>query len=262
MSETPIQFERYELKFKIKESLVAPISEYVEVFCELDPFSERESDKYYTINNLYFDSRNYEFLERKRSDVYDRFNVRVRSYGAIPQFPYFLEIKRKQADIIKKTRARVYGEDWHKVLHGSCGAVVENENVMELQNRELFIRIVHSYDAQPKVLTQYRRKAYASVIDEYARVTFDRDLRYQFETEFNLFPDEKKMNHYDDENIFDGEGSGVILELKCTTRVPLWMMDMIRYFNLNRSSFSKYENGVTETLRGVSRQMTDRVSLM
>ena len=46
------------------------------------------------------------------------------------------------------------------------------------------------------------REAYLSEIDNYARVTFDRDQRYQYEEEFNLIPDESKICHYDHEDLF------------------------------------------------------------
>jgi hypothetical protein len=108
--------------------------------------------------------------------------------------------------------------------------------------------MAYSYNATPKVLTQYMRKAYVSDIDEYVRVTFDIDLRYQAEEEYNMIPHEDKMVPLDNEALFD-PGSNVILELKCyTTRVPLWMVDLIRYFNLSRRSFSKYVTGVSEVL--------------
>jgi hypothetical protein len=42
-------------------------------------------------------------------------------------------------------------------------------------------------------------------------------------------------------------GCNVVLELKCyTSSVPAWMVDMIRYFNLQRRSFSKYLTGASE----------------
>jgi len=85
-------------------------------------------------------------------------------------------------------------------------------------------------------------------VDEYGRVTFDTDLRYQAETGYHLSPDEEKMTPSDDETIFD-PGCSVVLELKCyCMHVPLWMIDLIRYFNLTRRSFSKYVTGVKNVL--------------
>ncbi len=108
--------------------------------------------------------------------------------------------------------------------------------------------MIFSYNVSPKVLTQYIRKAWVSDADDYARVTFDINLRYMPETEYNLIPREEEMIPCDSETVFD-VGCSVILELKCyTTQVPLWMIDLIRYFDLRQRGFSKYAAGVIEVL--------------
>ena len=88
---------------------------------------------------------------------------------------------------------------------------------------EQFIFLMHKDGARPQVLTQYRRKAYLSEIDNYARVTFDRDLRYQVEDRYNVYPDEKQMCHYDIDEIYPHPEQCVILELKCEKKIPLWI---------------------------------------
>ena len=105
---------------------------------------------------------------------------------------------------------------------------------------------MHAYNAEPKILTQYRRKAYFSECEDYARVTFDIELKYMAETGFLLTPDKHEMRACDLVTNFD-PGCSVVLELKCyTTQVPLWMIDLIRKFGLQRRSFSKYVIGIKE----------------
>ena len=125
----------------------------------------------------------------------------------------------------------------------------ENQtNSSDTKNRQLFERLVFTYNAEPKVLTQYIRKAWVSDVDDYARVTFDIQLRYMHETNYNLQPNEEMMVPCDSETVFD-PGCSVILELKCFTQhVPLWMIDMIRFFDLRRRGFSKYMTGLIEVL--------------
>jgi len=243
-----LNFERYELKFHIAEELVKPISDFAEIYCCLDPNSAKTESHYYVINSLYFDSPKYRLLERKQNGVYDRFVLRVRSYGEYPEYPYFLEVKRKQGEIIRKSRARVFNKDWVTALEMGGEKSFNLAGGNERANQDLFYHIVQNHGAIPNVLTQYRRKAYVSTIDDYARITFDRDLRFQFEAGYNLIPDEKKMINYDNTTLFLEENAPCILEIKCTTRVPSWIIDMIRTFDLTRSSFSKYENGVKDTL--------------
>ena len=58
------------------------------------------------------------------------------------------------------------------------------------------------------------------------------------------------MLNYDNENIYatnqyNFDQSSVVLELKCNIgEVPMWMLDLISYFELNRIGFSKYMNSM------------------
>ena len=242
---TPSKLERFELKFTIPEDLVQPISDFVSIYCSLDKYSKKSDDFYYTINNLYFDSRNYLFLKKRIEGSEKRFNMRIRSYGDNSQLPYFVEVKQKNKDIVKKFRAKITEEGWQNLFNTQD---FDSSNDSEYDNKKLFFNLALYYDVEPKVLTQYKRKAYFSEVDDYARVTFDRDLKYMPETTYNLIPDDKKLNYYDNSTIFD-PNCNIILELKCyTTQVPYWMLDLIKTFNLQRRSFSKYMTGAIEVL--------------
>jgi hypothetical protein len=103
---------------------------------------------------------------------------------------------------------------------------------------QTFLRTAISYDAAPKVHIQYRRYAWVSEVDEYARVTFDKDIRCKSTAgyDFNTID----MLNYDGAPVVSPEGD-VVLELKCySSQVPLWMLDLIQTFQLHRISFSKY----------------------
>jgi len=247
----PPVLERYELKFVIPESLMGPISDFASVYCSPDKYSTASSDGFYRVNNLYFDTADYLFLERKMEKSPDRFNMRIRSYGDDSVLPYFFEIKQKRGDIIKKFRARVDDPYWAEMLEQNIISPMTDDGSSHSQNainRDHFVRTAHIYNASPKVLTQYRRLAFVSDYDDYGRVTFDRELRYQFANGYSLEVDERSMVPYDKSIIFN-EGCSIILEMKCyTSNVPLWMIDLIRTFNLQRRGFSKYATGVSEVL--------------
>jgi len=240
--------ERYESKFTIPEYLIEPISDFVSVYCLLDKYSKQSDDGFYRVNNLYFDSPNYLFLKKRLDRSENRFNLRVRSYGDNPELPCFFEVKQRKVNIVRKYRAAIYDEDWDKLFETPGYELEQDENGKLASNKILFLKLAYSYNATPKVLTQYKRKAYVSDVDNYARVTFDTELRYQPEQGYTIIPDEDKMVPLDNSTLFD-PGCSVILELKCySTQVPLWMIDLIRYFKLRRRSFSKYLTGVSEVL--------------
>ena len=245
----PPRIERIEMKFTIPFSMVDPISEFAAVYCSPDKYSIQSENGYYKVNNLYFDSPEYLLLRMRLMRVQKRFNLRVRSYGSNVGMPYFLEIKQRMGQIIRKYRAKVSDQGWYKVYtEPGFESHKESDDPHEIRNRNLFERMIYSYNASPKVLTQYIRKAWVSDVDDYARVTFDKELMYMPETEYNLVPNENMMVSCDPETVFD-PGCSVIMELKCySSFVPLWMIDLIKHFNLQRRSFSKYITGIREVL--------------
>lgn len=241
--------ERYELKYTIPPELVGPISAFVDPYCVLDRHSELAPDRFYQVNSLYLDSPEYIFLRHRKERLPNRFNMRVRSYGAHPVPPYFLEVKRKHGDIIRKHRARIRDADLQRVLDPAHDAHASLVSPGEADNADLFRRLVHQYNAAPVVMTSYRRKAYLSHCDEYARVTFDIGLRYMPQKEYRPFALDGGLAPSDLETLYD-EGTSVILELKCYTGyVPLWMLDLVRTFQLRRRGFSKYGAGMAQMFR-------------
>ncbi len=256
----PNILERYELKFVIPFELIGPISDFVSIYCTLDKYSQNSDNSFYKVNNLYFDTPYFLFLRNRINRVEKRFNMRVRSYGDNSELPYFLEIKQKRGDIVKKSRGRLYERDWFNIFKIPDFLEKVDAESQEKNNLHLFQKTALTYNAEPKVLTQYIRKAYISDYEEYARVTFDIDLRYMQEERFNLIPDNDRMLSYDFSTNFDPD-CNVILELKCyTSYVPLWMVDLIRTFNLQRRGFSKYTTGVLEVINSFSLNLSDMQS--
>ena len=245
--ETTPFVERFEMKFLIPFSLVEPISQFVAAYCSPDEYSGDLGDGYYRVNNLYLDSPNYFFLRMRLADAESRFNLRVRYYGERPFPPYFLEVKHKVGDVVRKYRSEVNDQKWYKIFEDPGYVSPENCRMPVTRDRALFERLLLTYNAGPQIFTQYLRKVWVSNVDAYARVTFDMALKYKEQTGYEFDP-EGELLPCDPETVFD-QGCSVILELKCyAAYVPVWMMDMVRYFNLKRGSFSKYATGMLTLL--------------
>ena len=239
-NQIPALLERYELKYQIPATLIDPISDYLSIYCSTDQYSEKSEDGFYTINSLYFDTPRLLFLRNRIEGSENRFNMRVRSYDSISGMPCFFEIKQKRDGIVRKFRTAVSDENWPNLFEAAGRGPDSIRCGEERSHIELFYRTACSYRATPKVLSRYRRKAYISDVDEYARATFDRDLSFQAEEGYTIVPDESRMMDCCRETVFD-PGCGIILELKChAALIPQWMLDLIRYFNLRRIGFSKY----------------------
>jgi hypothetical protein len=253
--EMPAKLERYELKYLIPESWIEPISDYLSIYCSLDKHSEKTHDNYYMVYSLYLDSPYFTFLQQRMNGVENRFNMRIRTYDNKKCLPCFLEIKQKRSTIIKKYRAKIDSPDWPEFLVQNIPNKMTSQEIVAL-----FYRLLQSYNASPKVFTQYRRKAYVSDIDDYARATFDINLKSCKQEEFKLSPGAHRMSNYDNELHFP-PGANVILELKCyTASVPLWMIDLIKKFNLERQRFSKYVSSLTESYSIDMLNYTNRIA--
>lgn len=257
--------ERLELKFHIPETMVEPISDFASIYCSPDRYSQDAEGGVYTVNSLYLDSPNYLFLRRRLDGSANRVNMRVRSYGDTGPVPCFLEIKQKEVRIVRKFRVRVLNPTWHNVLEGPGAEALRDMDIEGPRNHlELFLRLARTYQTEPKVLLQYKRRAYVSEVDDYARVTFDTDLKYCPPAGYRPYAEADSLIPCDHAAVLD-PGCSVILELKCyASHVPLWMVDLIRGFDLLRRRFSKYVTAVREVFQqhkpdSVGRQHTVRI---
>lgn len=249
--ENPLpMLERYELKFTVPASLVEPICGFIAPYCRKDSYSAISPDGFYQVNSLYLDTPEFLFLRNRLNGCENRFNMRVRSYGENPKLPYFLEVKQKRGDVIRKFRARVDEPDLRKVLDADMESLEGLVSAGEAENAILFRKLAHTYNAAPVVMTSYRRRAFISECDDYARVTFDIGLSFMEQTEYLPLEVGDMLAPSDVEAIFD-EDCCVVLELKCYSKyVPLWMVDLIRTFDLRRRSFSKYSAGLAQIFQG------------
>jgi len=266
LSALPPVLERHELKYLVPYALVEPITQFISPYCSLDHYSSLAQDHFYVVNSLYFDTRGLELLQQRMNGKDSRFNMRVRAYADGDKAPYFMEIKHKLGAIVKKYRATATEKQWPHILQDPAYQVDPNEFKLERRNKELFLRLVRSYALEPKILTQYRRRAFFSTVDNYARVTLDIDMKCRNESELTLVPG-NNMSNYDNENIytsnqFNQDHSNVVLELKCNIgEVPMWMLDLITRFELKQTGFSKYMNSmlVSHFDNGYSYMAGDRI---
>ncbi len=268
LSALPAVLERHELKYLVPYSQVEAISDFISPYCSLDYYSDKAENHFYTVNSLYFDTPTFQFLQQRMYGRDMRFNMRARAYADGDKPPYFLEIKHKTGPIVKKYRATANDEEWPRILADPNYRVSGDDEPKEKRNKELFLRLAMSYSIEPKILTQYRRRAFFSTVDEYARVTMDISMKYRLEDRLILTPN-NDMNSYDNQNIYTGNtfhtGESVILELKCNIgQVPMWMLDIIQRFNLKQIGFSKYMNStmVAREENGYSYMTGDRVGML
>ncbi|MFK7899108.1 MAG: VTC domain-containing protein [Myxococcota bacterium] len=240
---TQLTFERLELKFLIDEVVADRIRDEIGAVCAADRHSRagrRAGSNGYTINSLYLDTPGLAFHHAKERGDPDRVKLRVRTYS--PDSLATLEVKRRRSNVIEKRRAVVRREDVPNAVRG----VIDSDQMDGKGDKALqeFAYIVATSGALPKLSVRYEREAYESQVDPYARVTFDRNIRIQPASTWDLFPAEHGWSHFDDFWRLNLPTHPIVLELKCeTAKIPCWMTDVIRRNQLEQTSFSKYSIG-------------------
>ncbi|MCP4499442.1 MAG: polyphosphate polymerase domain-containing protein [Deltaproteobacteria bacterium] len=226
---------RYELKYILDLEQVAQVRRMLQGFCILDGHCENDARRY-PIHSLYFDSPTFAFHKAKNDRQSLRYKLRVRSYG--PDSPVAIaEVKRKKNEVVLKTRS-VFDK-------GDCElSIFVLDEHSEKAHRD-FLALMLRHQAEPKLLVRYEREAWVSVVNPYARVTFDYDLTFQSMDTWNLDGEFALNRPIDDPQSVRAIGSGAILELKFEEgEAPSWMKVIVQQLSLLRVGFSKYGTGV------------------
>jgi len=221
---------RYELKYRVSESVAEAITQFVRPYLHLDHYCRSQPNRSYPIVSLYLDSRDLVLCRQSLEGQKNRFKLRIRSYTDDPAYPRFLEIKRRLNSIVIKSRARVSQQDVAGLI---CRAGVSQDGSRaDEQTSQQFRFYRDMIGAGPVILVRYMRQAYEGDTENRVRVTFDRGLCFKASSRPEVMLDGGRWRHC--------PGNSVILEIKFTGAFPAWLSQMVRCFNLRQQSLSKY----------------------
>ena len=243
-SDFSLELDRYEAKYVISRSLMEPIRQFIKPYCRLDKHAQQAGGNYF-INTLQLDNDAYSLHLAKERGAAHRFKLRVRTYGLTTgDAPVFLEIKRRYFDRIIKSRACIAYRDWAPTFFDKRASDFGFKTVKEREAYHEFLRLYREIDAKPKIYVRYNREAYESLHDHYARVTFDTQLAYQPVQDMYDWGQSGKFFSMDSGLLHDQRESNLILEIKCTEQVPVWMTNLVQEFDLIRVGNCKYSNAI------------------
>jgi hypothetical protein len=245
MTVTSNIISRYEAKYLVSEGTARAIATAIQGICSLDRYADQ--DGRYIVNNLYFDTPDLRFYTDTKHHRQNRFKPRVRYYGLRPDRYLWVELKHKRNNVTWKFRRRVDLSEWPSLIDegGSDGGADKSRGIADS-----FEDAVLRFQARPSLHVQYVREPYVSDIDDYGRITFDRRLAFRpAYGSFDLTATDE-MVCYDDAvtSMVGGVDSPVVLEIKTETRVPIWVVDLVRRFDLSQRGFSKYCYGVDNAM--------------
>ncbi len=237
-------FERREFKFLIDEARVARVREMIRPFCELDPFAASQPDHKYSIESIYFDTPNLALFRANELEMSERYKLRIRTYPDVKDSPAFFEVKRRCNDVIVKDRGKAPA-DWVRAVEEPGWFPGDSGDGTLSPAAEAFLSRLRGKGCRPVCTVDYRREAWASTIDDYARVTFDGEIRCQAVKSAHFGSRPGSWTGVDHAHpSWAVTRSMMVLELKFTRAVPSWMVNIVRSLELTRASFSKYGRSV------------------
>jgi len=257
------RLERLELKYLVNERTAARLRTEIAPYCQPDPHFEAaraEGHVGYPIASLYLDSPGLAFHRAKERGDAERVKLRVRTYERASYA--VLEIKRRSSDVIDKSRARVDRRRVEAVVYGEPAGW--GDDATNERSAEEFASLALSHGAEPALRIRYLREAYASTVDDYARITFDRCIEAQRASTWALASGDDHWVAFDDHWRPEQRDANVVLEIKCHCMVPTWITDVIQRHRLRRTSFSKYSIGIdiTDRARGLGGLMRRSARVM
>lgn len=213
-------FKRYEIKYMLTLEQKQLVLDAMAPYMKLDKYGRT------TIRNIYFDMEDYRLIRRSIEKPAYKEKLRIRSYRKAKQGDaVFVELKKKYKGVVYKRRLSMPEQaavDW---LAGR-GEVPDSQIAREIAYFMEFYR-----GLKPTAFLSYEREAYYSLDGSDFRVTFDdtilcRGERLSLESEVGGTP------------IL--EPGKVLMEIKTSGGIPLWMTALLSKEKIFKTSFSKY----------------------
>ncbi len=195
-------------------------------------------DEYYksTINNIYFDTDNYDLINASIDKPKYKEKVRLRSYNT-PKLKddVFFEIKTKLNGVVYKRRIKIKLFEYYEYLINH-NFDEKNQIMKEIDY------IIKKYNLKPKLMLSYDRTSYYDKNNKNFRITFDQNIRSRND-ELNL--------EYGDAGELYFEDDMYVMELKTLGGLPMWFTKILSSLKIYPKSFSKYGN-IYKKERGVN----------
>lgn len=222
-------FKRYELKYLITQQQQQKILSVMQNYMKEDAYGKS------TICNIYFDLPNYQLIRHSMEKPVYKEKLRMRSYGvATPDSPVFVELKKKYKSVVYKRRIAMTEREATEYL---CQRHITSSQNQIHHEIDYFFQFYK--DIVPTVFLSYDREAFFSETDANFRVTFDSNILWR---DYNL---SLTKGIY---GIPVLSQDSVLMEIKTSDAIPLWMVDVLTKEQIYKTSFSKYGTAFQQIL--------------
>ena len=195
----------------------------------------------YTVTSLYFENQNHHIYFETKNKLQFRQKLRLRIYDNTDiKGVAFFEVKQKHNNVVNKRRTAIPLEEAYCYLNSS---IEDSPLRYEASNPQIMKEIHYFrtfYNLGPEMVVSYDRVAFHSLTDSDLRITFDLNLRCRNE-------DLKVENGPYGRNFI--EPDLVVLEVKVTHSVPLWLARLLQELDCEQRSAPKFCTSL-ELLKG------------
>ena len=213
-------FQRYEFKYLMN------VHQQQAVLDAMAPYMVPDEYSHSSIRNLYLDTPDFRLIRRSLERPVYKEKLRVRSYGrAGGTDAVFVELKKKYHAVVYKRRISL-PQDQALACLNRTRPWPDSQIGAELAYVADFYRPL-----RPTVFLSYERDAFHDAADPDFRVTFDTEIRYRQD---NLTLDS------DTRGIPILPPGQVLMELKVSGGLPIWMARILSEQGVFKTSFSKY----------------------
>ncbi len=214
-------FKRYELKYLLtqtqKQAVLAAMADHM----ALDQYGRT------TVRNIYLDTGNYRLIRRSMDKPAYKEKLRIRSYArAGAASTVFVELKKKYDGIVYKRRISLRSKE---AMDWVLGKARCRKNTQISREVDYFLDFYGPL--RPAVFLSYEREAFFARDGSDFRVTFDERVLCRRE-ELSL-----DAPVYGIPILPEGR---VLMEIKCSGGIPLWMTKVLSRERIFKTSFSKY----------------------
>lgn len=230
-------FKRYEIKYLLTMEQKKHLLEVMKPYMALDKYGRT------TIRNVYFDTDNYRLIRHSIEKPAYKEKLRIRSYSqADSHSPVFVELKKKYDGVVYKRRLSMQEKQAMDWLCGKGSSMEASQIASEIDY------FLHYYQTlRPAVFLSYEREAFYCRQGGDFRMTFD-DCILARREEISL-----ESGVWGTPILEEGK---VLMEVKTSGGIPLWLTRFLTEERIFKTSFSKYgmayETLIFPKLKGVN----------
>lgn len=214
-------FRRYELKYLLTKEQKNIVLREIEPYMALDKYGRT------TIRNVYFDTADYRLIRRSIEKPAYKEKLRIRSYSQVsPENNVFVELKKKFDGVVYKRRIALPEREAMAWVGGGEKCPFDTQISREI---DYFASLYGALS--PTVFLSYEREAFYERGGGDFRITFDDNILSR-QTDVSLCADV-----YGRPILPEGR---VLMELKCSGAIPLWMVRVLSREHIYKTPFSKY----------------------